>query len=71
MKKILEYLESDDGTQVCFEDLQKFFSDQKIVEDIYKFREILNLISRISTNYHRSQNLIPKVEKFCDFSKMI
>ena len=62
-KNILQYLESEDEPQIYFENLMIIFDKQKIVSDIYKFREILHLISKISNNFNRSRGLIPKIER--------
>lgn len=62
---IIDYLEAEDALAETrsFENLFKYFQEQKIRENKYDLKEILHIIIRISNNHHRTINFSEKIEK--------
>ena len=60
---LLNYLESEDGGEVEFQDFIKYLDDHQIRENIHDFKCILHMVSRISENHHRSPHFIARIER--------
>ncbi|KAK8884172.1 hypothetical protein M9Y10_043278 [Tritrichomonas musculus] len=62
---IIDYLEEEDelAETRSFENLLKYFQEQKIRENKYDLKEVLHIIIRISNNHHRTINFSEKIEK--------
>ncbi|KAK8889890.1 hypothetical protein M9Y10_034644 [Tritrichomonas musculus] len=68
----LDYFEKDVQEEKIFDNIINFFEQNQITENKFKFKEILNLISRISDDHNRSNHFISKIERILkQYSKEI
>ena len=64
---LLDYLDSCDDWENNFKSIIDILNKQDIFEDKEQIFELLNLISKIEENYHRTSNFYPKIIKLIDF----
>ena len=60
---LLEFLEEESDGDDKYENFINLVSTQQIINDKHEFKALLQLISRIANNHHRSRNFISKGER--------
>ncbi|KAK8898246.1 hypothetical protein M9Y10_000524 [Tritrichomonas musculus] len=60
---LLEFLEDESNSRDKYETFVKLITEQKIIDDQYEFKALLDLIDAISRNHRRSHNFISNVEQ--------
>lgn len=67
---LLGFFEEGDSGKMPFKNLQKYLNDIKIKNQKHEIRTMLHIISKISSNHHRSNDFISRIEQLLkSFSK--
>ena len=60
---LLKFIEDEANTEENYDNFIKLTTDQKIIEDRYKLKSLLQLINSISNNHQRVYNFVYKIEQ--------
>ena len=60
---LLKFVEDEANTEENYDNFLKIIADQKIIEDRYKLKSLLQLINSIGNNHQRVYNFIDKIEQ--------
>ena len=62
-RNILSFIDNDQNTEENFQNLIQLLDEQKILDNIFETRLILQLISRILQNHYRAPNFFSKIQR--------
>ncbi|KAK8865073.1 hypothetical protein M9Y10_010604 [Tritrichomonas musculus] len=68
-ESLLEFLEDESNVEENYENFVQIINDQKILEDKYEFKFLIQMINKISDNHQRIFNFIEKIERVLIFLK--
>lgn len=68
-KNVLDFLENDENTEECFQNLIQQISDQKIRDDQHQLSLFLHLLASISNNHHHDTDFFKKIEQIIQVFK--
>ncbi len=68
-RRLLNYIEKEQSLEENYQNLELFFKDLKIQDNIYLLSIFLHLISEIANNHERSPTFFGKIEKIILFLK--
>ncbi|KAK8850236.1 hypothetical protein M9Y10_018361 [Tritrichomonas musculus] len=66
---LLEFIDNELNSEESYEKFIQVITDQKIIEDRYKLKSVLQLINSISSNHQRNLNFIDKIERILTLFK--
>ena len=66
---VLNYVEYECDTQDDYQNLIKFFDNQKFRDNRDEFKELLHMILKISNNHHRQHDFSKKIETIITYLK--
>lgn len=67
--KILHFLDKQDNIEENYENIVKFFTDHKILNNKEELKSVLYLLTNISVNHHRGPDFIDKIYRILSFLK--
>ena len=66
---IIKFIDTEGNIEENYENIITIFENQKNCSNIHEIKLILNLISSISVNHHRTLNFFNKIEKLILYFK--